>query len=85
MCAGNDRALASLCQSRPQLWKCLHAAAEGKSTDKGGGGGNGTAYGLCSALSLASAGFFAFAPHTVSATLQAFDSTILAPLNCTQA
>lgn len=42
------------------------AAAEGKFTDDGSGGGNGTAYGILAATSLAVAAALAIAPHTVS-------------------
>ncbi|KAL3149003.1 hypothetical protein ABBQ32_001857 [Trebouxia sp. C0010 RCD-2024] len=41
-------------------------AAEGKYTDNGSGGGNGTAYGLLAATSLAVAVTLAVAPHTVA-------------------
>lgn len=41
------------------------AVAEGKSTDSGTGGGNGTAYGILAATSLAIAAALAVAPHTV--------------------
>lgn len=42
------------------------AVAEGKSTEKGSGGGNGTAYGVLAVTSLAVAAALAIAPHTVS-------------------
>ena len=41
------------------------AVAEGKYTDNGSGGGNGTAYGILAATSLAVAATLAIAPHTV--------------------
>ena len=44
---------------------CAAAAAEGKYTDDGSGGGNGTAYGILAATSLAVAVTLAVAPHTV--------------------
>ena len=43
--------------------KC--AVAEGKAVDNGSGGGNGTAFGICAAISFAEALFFALAPHSV--------------------
>ena len=42
-----------------------YAVAEGKAVDNGSGGGNGTAFGICAAISFAEALFFALAPHSV--------------------
>ncbi len=55
------RELASL-----QPKQLVYAAAEGKYADDGSGGGNGLSYGLLAAVSLATAGVLALAPHTVS-------------------